>query len=152
MSAHNIKRLQRIQKRAARIVHNSNGRSSTSAMLRELHWLPIAQRIDYKVALITFKVLSLNQPAYLRSLLLIFTPVRLLRSSSKGVLLNVPFSKTALATRAFSSSAHRLWNTLPQSLRDSVQLKRGVDAVSVNHFKSLLKTILFTTAFGGVTK
>ena len=121
-------------------------------MLRELHWLPIAQRINYKVALITFKVLTLNQPAYLRSLLPIFTPVHSLRSSSRGVLLNVPLSKTVSATRVFSSYAPRLWNTLPQSLRDGVQLDREVDAVSVNHFKSLLKTtlLLFTTAFGCV--
>ena len=150
MSAHNINRLQRIQNSAARIVHNSHGRSSISAMLTDLHWLPIAKRIDYKIALTTFKVLTVNQPAYLRSLLHIFTPVRSLRSSSKGVLLNVPFSKTISATRAFSSYAPRLWNSLPQSLRDSVQLERGVDAVSVNHFKSLLKTTLFTSAFGGV--
>ena len=76
MSAHNINRLQRIQNTAARIVHNSRGRSSISAMLRELHSLPVAQRIDYKVTLITFKVLTLNQLAHLRSLLPIFAPVR----------------------------------------------------------------------------
>ena len=119
-------------------------------MLTDLHWWPIAKRIDYKIALTTFKVLTLNQPAYLRSLLQIFTSVRSLHSSSKGVLLNVPLSKTVSATRAFSCYAPRLWNTLPQSLRDSVQSERGVDAVSVNHFKSLLKTTLFISAFGGV--
>ena len=89
MSAHNIKRLQRIQNRAARIVYNLNGRSSTSAMLRD--WLPVAQRINYKVALTTFKVLTVNQPAYLRSLLHVLTLTRSLRSSSKGVLLNVAY-------------------------------------------------------------
>ena len=115
MSAHNINRLQRIQNIAARIDHNSHGRCSVSAMLSKLHWLPIDQRIDYKVALTTFKVLTLNQPAYLRSLLPIFTPDRSLRSSSKGVLLNVPLSKTVSATRAFSSYAPRLWKSLPQS-------------------------------------
>jgi hypothetical protein len=150
MSAHNINRLQRVQNSAARIVHNSYGRSSASALLRELHWLPVAQRIDYKVALTTFKVLTANQPAYLRSLLQVFTPVRSLRSSSKGILLNVPLCKTASATRAFSNYAPRLWNSLPQSLRDSAQLERGADAFSVNHFKSLLKTMLFSSAFGGV--
>ena len=142
MSAHNISRLQRIQNSAARIVHKSHGRSNISAILSQLHWLPIAQRIDYKIALTTFKALTVNRTANLRSLLHIFTPVRSLRSSSKGVVLNVPLSKTVSATRAFSCYAPRLWNTLPQSLRDSIQAERGVGAVSVNHFKSLLKTTL----------
>ena len=108
MSAHNMKQLQHIQNSAARIVHNSHGRSNISAMLSKLHWLPIAQRIDYKIALTKFKVLTVNQPAYLRCLLHIFKPMRSLRSSSKGVLLNVPLAKTVSATRAFSSYAPRL--------------------------------------------
>ena len=33
-------------------------RQSHATLLRKLHWLPVQQQIDYKVALLTFKVCS----------------------------------------------------------------------------------------------
>ena len=143
MSSQNILRLQRVQNRAARIVVNSTGKCNVTAILKELHWLPIAQRINYKVALTTFKVLTVNQPSYIRSMLNISVPKRVLRSSSNGVLLDVPFCKTATASRAFSCYAPKLWNTFAQLLRDSVSLERGTGAVSLDSFQCMLKTFFF---------
>jgi hypothetical protein len=151
MSKCNICRLQRVQNKAARIVVNSYGRTSMSAILKDLHWLPIAQRIDYKIALTTFKVLTTNQPVYLRSLLQINVPVRNLRSASNGIILNVPFCKTVIASRAFSCYAPQLWNTLPQSLRDSVSCVWGDSKAAVDNFKRMLKTLLFSAAFNSGT-
>ena len=37
--------------------------------LRQLHWLPIPQRITFKIAFITFKTLRHKQPTYLAELL-----------------------------------------------------------------------------------
>ena len=37
-----------------------------SPLLRTLHWLLVQQRIDYEVALLTFKVRSTSTPSYLR--------------------------------------------------------------------------------------
>ena len=34
--------------------------------LKQLHWLPIAYRIKYKIALITFKTLNGQDPSYIR--------------------------------------------------------------------------------------
>src|SRR5277367_4024716 len=34
------------------------GRVSTAPLLRQLHWLPIPNRIDFKIAVLTFKVLT----------------------------------------------------------------------------------------------
>ena len=69
ISEHNMNRLQRVQNRAAKIVMNAKGRVSCSAYLRELHWLPVRKRVDYKVALITFKYLTAHQPAYFDNIL-----------------------------------------------------------------------------------
>jgi len=44
-------------------------RFHASPLLRTLHWLPVQQRIDYKVALLTFKVRSTSTPSYLRRLI-----------------------------------------------------------------------------------
>jgi len=62
-SSYSIKRLQQIQNNAAQIVLEAPRRSHDSPLLRTLHWLPVQQRIEYKVALLTFKVCSTSTPA-----------------------------------------------------------------------------------------
>ena len=52
--SYSIKKLQRVQNNAARIVLEAPRRSHHASLLpRTLHWLPVQQRIDYKVALTT---------------------------------------------------------------------------------------------------
>jgi len=46
---------------------------STTALLSELHWLPVQSRITFKIACLTYKVLITSQPYYLRSLLHYYT-------------------------------------------------------------------------------
>jgi len=52
-------------------------------MFARFHWLPIAQRIEFKINLLTFKALSTHQPDYLSELLNFHTPARHLRSSER---------------------------------------------------------------------
>ena len=154
LTNNDLHRLQRVQNRAARIVDNIKGRRTTSSdlLLRKLHWLPVPNRIDYKVALLTFKTLTSHQPAYLNSLLIPYQPSRSLRSTS-GHLLTVPRTTTAFTSKAFSSYAPRLWNRLPQSIRDlafspisnltSDTTLPPYSHPNLNTFKSALKTFLF---------
>jgi len=67
--SYSIKKLQRVQNNAARIVLEAPRRSHVSPLLRTLHWLPVQQRIDYKVVLLTFKVRSTSTSSYLRLLI-----------------------------------------------------------------------------------
>jgi len=46
-----IHKLQRVQNNAARIVHEAPRRSHAHPPLKKLHWLPVVQRISYKLAL-----------------------------------------------------------------------------------------------------
>jgi len=64
--SYSIKKLQRVQNNAARIVLEAPRRSHTSPLLRTLHWLPVQQRMEYKVALLTFKVRGTSTPPFLR--------------------------------------------------------------------------------------
>ena len=50
-------------------------------LLNELHWLPVASRIHFKIATLTHKILSTGTPSYLSSLLSHYKPTRQLRSS-----------------------------------------------------------------------
>jgi len=39
---------------------------SASTQLSNLHWLPVRKRIDFKLALTSYKILSTHQPAMIR--------------------------------------------------------------------------------------
>jgi len=53
-----IKRVQRIQNNAAKVVYWNGRRNAAILLLQKLHWLPIAKRIDYEVALLTWNAQS----------------------------------------------------------------------------------------------
>ena len=130
--------LQLVQNAAARLLTRTNRRSHITPILASLHWLPVRQRIHFKILLITFKALRGSAPNYISELLKPYTTARPLRPSDQDLLL-IP--RTRLKTRgerAFSSIAPTLWNRLPLQLRL---------ADSVSTFKSLLKTYLFKQAF-----
>ena len=128
-----IGKLQLVQNSLARAVVPSCKRSHhISPVLQQLHWLPVERRVDFKVALLTFKVLSNNEPSYLRDLI---QPVAYSSRRSAGKnLLQRPFVKSEMGRRSFSFSAPTVWNSLPQHVRDSP---------SLTTFKKRLKTHLF---------
>ena len=82
-SEKNLHKLQRIQNTAAKIVSSGShtGIPSTK-LLSDLNWLPVRQRIQYKLATITYNVVHHAQPSYLHSLLSTYSPSRNLRSVS----------------------------------------------------------------------
>ena len=62
--------------------------------LFDLHWLPVTQRIDFKVATMVFKCLNGDAPKYLCELIEVKKPSRQgLWSESKTNDINVPFVK-----------------------------------------------------------
>jgi len=84
--------------------------------LSNLHWLPVRRRIDFKLALTIYKIISTHQPAYLRSLLFLYEPTRALHLSGQ-LLLNVPTVTTDFGRRAFSYCAPKIWNEIPAARR-----------------------------------
>ena len=136
---HILHKLQLVQNNAARLIAKKRKYDSTSQLRKDLHWLPIHQRIQYKIILLTFKCLHGLAPGYLAELVKPYNPSRSLRSSNRQIL-QPKTTKTVAGDRAFSASAPQLWNKLPQDLRDIQNL---------NSFKRNLKTHLFTEAFNG---
>ena len=74
LSNDKMTKLQRIQNNAARLVLKQPKRHHISPLLKDLHWLPIKARIDSKVALLCFKCLNNNAPAYIKDLIFPYTP------------------------------------------------------------------------------
>ena len=110
-------KLQRIQNAAARLVTKTKLREHITPVLINLHWLPIKQRIDYKILLFTYKALNGLAPQYICDMLTLLQNPRCLRSSNK-LLLKVPRSNTATyGDRGFSRASPMLWNSLPEDIK-----------------------------------
>ena len=54
--------------------------SHITPLLKTLHWLPIKQRIDYKICLLTYKTLANEQPTYLYNLVFHFRQILFLQN------------------------------------------------------------------------
>ena len=88
-----------------------------TSILIGLHWLPVEQRILFKVLLLTFKALHGKAPSYLKDLLLPYTPARTLRSASANMLVCPQSHYVETRKRAFSLKAPIEWNQLPVDLK-----------------------------------
>ena len=126
--------LQRVQNSAARLISYTKRHHHISPVLRNLHWLPIRERIMFKILLITYKAIHGSAPAYISDLISISKNARL-RSSSMLLLKHGPRVNTiSYGDRAFAVAAPKLWNNIPFHIRSSP---------SINVFKNKLKTHLF---------
>lgn len=138
LPAKSIQKLQSIQNFAARLIRRRNRSSHVTPLLRDLHWLPVSERIAFKVLLLTYKALTLSKPKYLFDQLALKTHRRDLRNLD-SFQLEVPRSRSArMGDRAFAIVAPKLWNALPLEIRS---------ASSVSSFKARLKAHLFSTYY-----
>ena len=137
ISQTNLNKLQRIQNSLARVITNTSKYQHITPTLKNLHWLPIKQRIEYKLCLLTYKTLTHQQPTYLYNSLS-FPSHSVSTRSSDSLVLSIPYVRSSLGKRAFSVIGPRLWNSLPPDTRNSNSLPV---------FRSRLKTHLFKIAF-----
>ena len=137
----NINRLQHIQNTLARIVvkvpHDQTRNVSTKHLLSTLHWLPVRRRIDFKIAVLPYKLLSTGQQSCLACKITPYVSEHRLRSSEYGTL-TVPRIKTVIGSRAFRSAAPSVWNLTPVDIHTTPSLES---------FRVKLKTHYFQLAF-----
>jgi hypothetical protein len=131
-----MRRMQLVQNAAARLVTGLRKFDHVKPTLRDLHWLPVRQRINYKVALLVYKCLHGLAPSYLAD---DCRPVstmagrRQLRSADTGMLV-VPRTRTSIGARSFAVHGPTIWNKLPVELR--------LSGLSADSFTKRLKTYL----------
>jgi hypothetical protein len=133
-----LRKLQLVQNTAARLILGLRKYDHITPAFLELHWLPVKERILFKVLLLSWKAQHDQAPGYISNMLCPLTSARQLRSSGE-LRLRVP--RTNLRTygdRAFSVVAPKAWNNLPKTIKLSP---------SKDLFKSRLKAHLFQSAF-----
>ena len=104
---------------AARLFLRKNATESTTECLKALHWLPIQQRIDYKICTLLHKCCNKQAPVYLQNLIQEKTTIHpSLRSENKKAMLAVPNTgKQTFASRSFSVYGPKHWNSLLDIIR-----------------------------------
>ena len=99
----------------------------STPLLEKLHWLPISERIQYKVACLVGSEMCIRDRS------------RTLRSSSDTRMLKIQqYKRKSHGFRAFSCFGPHIWNSLPQDLRHCSTL---------SSFKAKLKNFLFSQYF-----
>ena len=111
-------------------------------VLHDLHWLPVASRIKYKLLIVTFKALRTGTPGYLSDLLVKQKITRRTRFQSidapDRLIIPLYYSGERSAGTSYSVAAPKLWNSLTANIRSS----RSLDTV-----KKHLKTPYFKEHF-----
>ena len=121
-----LKRLQSVMSSAARLVPASSRYDHITPLVRRLHWLKAAERIDFKLAVLVYKCLHRAAPSYLADEL----------CQSADFVRRTHLS--AIGDRAFPVAAVHMWNALPEHV---------TSAPSLSTFRSGLKTHLFQRRF-----
>jgi hypothetical protein len=135
-----IDRLQSVINTAARLIFSARRCDHVTPLLAQLHWLPVRERIDFKLCVLTYRCLNGAAPAYLARDFLRVSSVesrQRLRSATTPALV-IPRTRTTLGDRSFPVAAARAWNSLPDSV---------TSAPSLGAFRGLLKTYLFRRAY-----
>ena len=129
-------KFQRLQTYPANTILGKNRYESLALARYQLHWLPVEERITFKVLTLVYKCLNNQGTLYLQQLVENQESQRATRSNGKRLLKNSPPKK--ILDRSFTISGPRLWNKLPNAMRNAMMLKG---------FKCIFKTLLFRQAY-----
>ena len=136
-----VRRLQKLQNSATRFIFGQRSRRGVSDLRKKCHFLPIRHRIEYKICLLVYKSLNGDAPSYMTEMVEKRQPkAKRLRVDNDTTRLEEVHSTCNYKTteRAFSVAAPKIWNRLPEQIRNSETLYS---------FKKSLKTCLFRLAY-----
>ena len=122
-----IVKLQKVQNSCARLIYGRKKFDHVSDLFTELHWLPVKQRIVFKILLFVFKIFMNMTPLYISECVEVHD-VSCRTLQEKRIY-------GAYGDRAFSNYAPKLWNALPETIRT---------IETVQTFKRHLKHHLFS--------
>jgi len=115
-----IQPLQRVMNAAARVIMNLSLRDHVKPALKQLHWLPVEQRITYKLCLFMHCIHIGLAPKYLSDCVSMISAAsgryRLMSTGSTAYVL--PRTIRRFGERGFFYSSPAAWNTLPSDLHD----------------------------------
>ena len=138
-----MRRLQSVLNAAARLIFNLKRSDHITDALVSLRWLRVPERIQYKIAVLSYKVLQDTASRYLGPLTRVADiPGRRALPSASTDRLEVPYFKLfTINGQAFPVAASQIWNSLPVSVFSASTLR------SFQHqLKTFISTIFYSLA------
>ena len=127
-------KLEKLHKRAARIILSRNYDTPSTELFCELKWLNINQRFDYHRAVLMSKCVNNLAPTYLTDSIIQTNQVHtIITHTHASTSLVVPKFKTECFRHSPLSTGISVWNALNEFVKSST---------SLNSFKSSLKSVL----------
>ena len=116
-------RIYKLQRRAARIITDSEYRAPSDPLLEQLNWLPLPERVKYKQSQLVYEAVNGLAPEYMYAL---FTPIsniltRTTRSNERGDLY-VPKARTNVFRNSIAVNGAHIWDELDPIIRNSNSL------------------------------
>ena len=134
-----MNRLQSVQNAGASLVTGTRRSDHITPVLRQLHWLPVRQNVDFKVATLVHRSLSGISSSYLqyndRRLFADVRERRLYVRSTTCRTCIVSCDMDTFDDSGFAVAGPGLWNWLPSQVKEA--------DLSCNRFRRSLKTFLF---------
>ena len=125
---------------------------TSSTSLRTHHWRAcqftlaarVPERIQYKIAVLAYKVLHGTAPRYLGPLVRVsdLPGRRALRSASTSRLVIPPFKLSTIGSRTFEVAAARTWNDLPEDVTSSPTLPIFCNRLKTHLFRQCYPDIV----------
>ena len=112
-----LKKIQLVQNAAARVITKTKRCDHISPILRDLHWLPIKKRTDYKMMVLTCNARNEQGPCYIADFFKLYKPKRSLRSESNTSLVPVHGDSIQINKRLLNCRVSTTWNSPPKELR-----------------------------------
>jgi len=128
---------------SARLIYRLGFRDHITDAFISLHWLRVRERIEFKLATLTYKLLHNQAASYLGPLVRVadVPGCRSLRSANTDCLVVPHVRLSSVGNRALRVAASRVWNSLPHEV---------TSAQSLYSFRRQLKTFLFQRSFPDV--
>src|SRR5664279_2701900 len=98
-----MRRLQSVLNSSIRLVTGARRYDHVTSLLRERHWLPIVERVEYKLCTLVFRCMQGNAPSYLVDHLQLTSSIgqRTGLRSADTLTLDVPRTRLSFGDRAF---------------------------------------------------
>jgi len=127
-----MSRLQSVQNAAARLITGVRRCEHITPALRQLHWLAVHRRVDFKISTLVYCSLAGTAHVYLADECTLVTAAgrRPLQSADNRTCLRNHFGD-----RCFATAVPTLWNSLPEHLRQP--------DITFGQFRQSLKTFIF---------
>jgi len=113
-----ISHLQSVQNAVARLITGVRQFEHITPVLRQLHWLPVRRRVEFKISTLVYCSLAGTAPVYLADECTLVTTAgrHPLRSADSRTCV-VKRSRNQFGDCSFATAGRTLWNSLPEQLR-----------------------------------